>query len=164
MPGVIKSQLPAFLSETKTPTGKGILANAQLPAGTVLCEVSGAMIDYEDTLDMGSKESYALQVDFDKYLRPDYPFYLFNHSCDPNAGIRDMKLITLRTIAEGDELKWDYSTSMFERGWEMDCSCCADNCRKRIKDFDKLPTDTRDRYKALGIVMPYIIKPTKHLN
>lgn len=164
MPGTVKQQLPSFLSEANTSTGKGIKATKDLPGETVLCKISGALIDYRDTLDMGNKESYALQVGVNKYLRPDYPFFLFNHSCDPNCGIRDMKIVTLRNIAPLEELKWDYSTSMLERGWEMKCSCGAKNCRGCIRDFDKLPTGTQERYVELGIVMPYILNQLRHLN
>jgi len=48
-----------------------------------------------------------------------------NHSCEPNTGFagNDPVLYALRDIAAGEELAWDYSTSISEKGWSLACLC-----------------------------------------
>ncbi len=77
----------------------------------------------------------------------------------PNCGINNrMHLISLDKIQEGQEVLWDYSTSMLERHWVMNCKCGHKNCRHVIEDFDLLPLFFQTKYTEMGIVMPYIPK------
>ena len=58
---------------------------------------------------------------------------LVNHSCAPNLGLfpmvgadggdGDLFLVARRDIAAGEELSFDYSTSMVDEPWAMDCAC-----------------------------------------
>lgn len=147
------------LSINKTNHGNGVRANRPMNEHELVCNISGPTITYVETLELKDKESYCLQVDNDLYIKPDFPFYYFNHSCDPNCGInQDLQLITIRPVAQGEELSWDYSTSMLERDWKLHCSCGSVNCRKTITDFDLLPEELRRHYTQLKIVMPFIIR------
>lgn len=138
--------------------GKGIFARKSLRKGTVLLKITGKNLSFEDTMQLGDQESYCLQVDIDKYIIPYSPFRLSNHSCDPNCGIySNFKFVTLRPILEGEELCWDYSTSMLERHWTMECECGSPECRKFVQDFDLLPEKIQEKYLHMNIVMPYII-------
>jgi len=42
----------------------------------------------------------------------------FNHSCDPNAGLQidgqKVWLVAIKNITQGEEITWDYSTTMDE--------------------------------------------------
>lgn len=77
----------------------------------------------------------------------------------PNCGINEtMNLIALGEIRKGDELLWDYSTSMLERHWVMKCKCGSINCRSIITDFDLIPEFLQKEYIDAGIVMPYILE------
>jgi hypothetical protein len=141
---------------------KKIVADKAIPTGTELCFFSGPIIDYDVTKDLGEKESYALQVSKNCYHLLDPPFRYFNHSCDPNCGLMpDLKLITIKPARQGEELTYDYSTTMMERDWKMKCSCGKPNCRKIITDFDKLPADLQQKYLDLNIVQEYIVKALK---
>ena len=141
----------------QTEHGKAVKAKHNLAKDTVLVNISGPTMNYWETLAMGKKESYCLQVEKDSYIRPAYPFYLFNHSCNPNCGINaSLQLITTRDIVSGEELTWDYSTSMLERGWTLNCSCGDPACRKVIRDFDLLPKQLQQYYLDKGIVLPFI--------
>src|ERR1019366_7458983 len=46
-----------------------------------------------------------------------------NHSCDPNAGFvtGEPVLYALRDIAAAEQIVWDYSTSIAELGWKLEC-------------------------------------------
>lgn len=137
--------------------GKGVKARQNLPASQVLVNIGGPTMTYWETLAMGGKESYCLQVAINKYIKPNFPFFLFNHSCDPNCGITEsFQLMTLRNIKAGEELCWDYSTSMLARGWTLNCKCGAPCCRKKITDFDRLPKLLQQRYLSEKIVLPFI--------
>ena len=140
-----------------TPHGKGVIAAHNLPVNTLITGIHGPVVSFKETTQMGNKESYCLQVGMNKYIKPEYPFYFFNHSCNPNCGVRlGKELITIKPIKKGDELCWDYSTSMLERGWELQCSCGEPSCRGIIKDFDLLASSLQNHYTCLKIVMPFI--------
>jgi hypothetical protein len=104
-------------------------------------------------------------MDQDLYLYPTTLEGRFvNHSCNPNAGLRDNRhMIALRPIEAGEEIRFDYSTCMSERLWTMHCRCGESNCRTVIRDFHDLPDETRRRYIALGIVQRFIIEEISHL-
>jgi uncharacterized protein len=139
--------------------GKGIFASEDIPAGTLLLQIKGELISFEETKTLGDRESYCLQIDKDKYILPQYPFFLFNHSCNPNCGIKDgQNLCTIAPVLKGYELRWDYSTSMLEKSWTLECDCGEINCRKRITDFDQLPQQLQQTYINQGIVMPFILR------
>ncbi|HEY6308092.1 MAG TPA: SET domain-containing protein-lysine N-methyltransferase, partial [Candidatus Angelobacter sp.] len=56
-----------------------------------------------------------------------------NHSCDPNCESdqidRRIWIITLRDIAAGEELTYDYNIYDSEPGDPASCHCGAPNCR-----------------------------------
>lgn len=104
--------------------------------------------------------AHSYQLDRDLYLYPETPEGRYiNHSCDPNAGLReDLEMIALRDIAAGEEVLFDYSTTMSERSWTMPCQCGSELCRRRITDFHELPAPARRRYLEAGVVQRFIIR------
>lgn len=151
-----------YITVGPTKEGEGLFAKTNIPAGVVLLKIYGKTIGYNDTLKLGDKESYCLQIDTDKYIALHYPFFLANHSCSPNCGVTpNLEFITLKAIKKGAQLRWDYSTTMLERSWKIPCTCGAPNCRGKIDDFDTLPVVTQQQYIRQGIVMPFILR---HLN
>lgn len=138
--------------------GKGLFATRDIARGVVVCRVAGKEINFQQTVLMKEKESHALQIDFDKYIICEDPFLYTNHSCDPNCGVNtNMDMITLRDVRGGEELFWDYSTSMLERHWTMPCACGEKACRKIVTDFDLLPAGVQMKYMQLKIVFPFIV-------
>jgi uncharacterized protein len=134
-----------------------ILADAFIKKGTPICSFTGRYINYQDTLKLGDKESFALQIGDDNYLYLDPPARYFNHSCEPNCGLTlQQQLIAIQDIKANEELRWDYSTSMLEKHWTMDCVCKTPNCRKVIRDFDTLPPNLQKKYLDLNIVQDFI--------
>lgn len=139
--------------------GKGIFTTIDLPKKYILFNITGKPITFEETVRLGQDECYSLQVGMDKYIIPNFPFHLSNHCCQPNCGInRQMEFITLRDINAGEELSWDYSTSMMERHWTMQCDCGYHDCRHFIGDFDMLSAHIRERYLQMNIVLPFIVE------
>ncbi|GAI75942.1 unnamed protein product, partial [marine sediment metagenome] len=102
------------------------------------------------------------QVEKEKYIDLKEPGKYVNHSCNPNVGIKkDKKLVAIKNIKKGEEIFWDYSTSMDEDNWTMKCKCGNKDCRKIIKDFKYLPERTKNKYLKMGIVQKFIAKKFK---
>lgn len=138
--------------------GKGLFSKKNIPAGTILCTIPfDEELDLAGTVTLKEKESHALQVDYDRYILCVPPFLYSNHSCNPNCGVNsNFEVFALKDVRKGEELFWDYSTSMLERHWTMKCGCGEHNCRKIVTDFDLLPISLQTKYLDLNIVFPFI--------
>ncbi len=103
-----------------------------------------------------------VQIGRDEYLGPSGRIDdLINHSCSPNAGLRftdrGVFLVALRAIAAGEEVAWDYSTTLAGSTWAMACACGSAECRGTIGNFAALSTDRRRWYVERGVVAPYVL-------
>ena len=103
---------------------------------------SGPFLRYEQT----SASTYALQIGPDLYIGASGGLDDFiNHSCEPNAGLRiegtTVDLHAIRDIAAGEEILFDYSTTLDEDDFTMSCQCGAPSCRETIGDGKYLPED-----------------------
>lgn len=128
----------------------------------IIAVFGGVPIDFNETLRLGDRESFALQVGLNRYIYLDAPYRFFNHSCEPNCGLTPgLELIAIRDIEQGEELSYDYSTTMLEQHWEMKCNCGASRCRKRITDFNLLPHDIRKFYLDRNLVQSFILHALK---
>ena len=117
-----------------------------------LCVIRGPLLRYEQT----SPATLALQIGPDLYIGESGAADDFvNHCCDPNAGGcvidgHDVRLIATRDIAIGEQITFDYSTTMDEDDFEFDCLCGSSQCRGLIRDFKHLPANIKARYTRLG--------------
>ena len=153
----MENPVPATIVVKESKYGKGVFTTIPLKKDTALFKITGSHINFSETLNMGNDQCYCLQVGLEDYIIPDFPFLFSNHSCNPNCGINEnLELTALKNIEEGAELVWDYSTSMLERSWTMECKCGAANCREVIRDFDLLPETIMSKYLNKKIVLPYI--------
>lgn len=148
----------------KSKLGKTIFANKNFKQGEEIIEIKGPQMKREELPDLITPEDDRyIQVGENTYLGSSGDFDdFFNHSCDPNSGVkingRKVILIAIRNIKKGEEINWDYSTTMDEDDWEMDCMCQSKKCRKRIRDFKYLPKKIQQKYIKLGIVPKYILE------
>ncbi|HUQ96451.1 MAG TPA: SET domain-containing protein-lysine N-methyltransferase, partial [Chitinophagaceae bacterium] len=134
----------SFLQIKNSKFGNGLFATKGIRSNTIICTATGPVLTFEETIQLNNRESHCLQIEKDKYLLCDAPFLYTNHSCDPNCGLNNkLQLVTLRNINKDEELFWDYSTSMLERHWTMQCHCGSLKCRHLITDFDLLPDDVQ---------------------
>ena len=133
--------------------GLGIFAVEPIPAGTTVAGFGGCVVDRAelDTLDEDLRV-HALQIDDDLFIASEHPFddadYV-NHSCDPNCGIvGSVLLVTMRAIAAGEELCFDYAMTDTDDYDEFGCSCGTERCRRTITGADWKEPDLRDRYRG----------------
>jgi SET domain-containing protein len=137
-------------------TGRGVFATEPIAAGALLMRFTGPLLRYAQT----TPQTLALQIGPDLYIGESGGLDdCVNHSCAPNAGLvidgTDVRLIALRDIAAGEQVTFDYSTTMDEDDFEFDCLCGAADCRGRIRDFKHLDVSLKRRYAQLGIVPTY---------
>jgi uncharacterized protein len=138
--------------------GRGVFATRSFRPGQPILEFSGPALKQDEVLALGGDRVYALQVGPDEYLDTMPPGRYVNHSCDPNAGIvNDRVLIALRSIEAGEEIQFDYSTAMSRDHWTVECRCGRSTCRRVILDFHHLPPITQNRYLQLGVVQRFIV-------
>lgn len=139
--------------------GRGLFALRAYAPGEVIVKFKGRRVDRGDPLHFEMVGANLLQTGRRTYILPEPPAVFANHSCNPNAGIRHNRdLVAIEPIAPGDEICFDYSTTMDEEYWTMPCACGAPNCRGVVRDFDQLPEDVRRRYLKLGVVQGFIAR------
>ncbi len=148
-----------YISDTDV--GKGIFAKNLIKKNEVVLKFSGSTISSGQINDKQGKyrEGRSVQIDANKYIGTERPGVFTNHSCNPNAGVKnDIILIAIRNIKRDEEIRFDYSTTMDEDQWTLKCKCGQKNCRKIIKDFKYLPKNTQKKYLKLDIVQKFIAR------
>ena len=153
---VTRHPLPTMLSsrlEVRLTTGKGrgVFTRAHIARGELLLNSAGWIVKTADLC----TDWFALQVDHDLWLCSggDSLDDCINHACEPNAGFVTgaPTLYALRDIAPGEEIGWDYSTSLSEPGWRLDCRCGAASCRKIIRPWGELAAAERERLRPVAL-------------
>ena len=138
--------------------GFGLFAGRGYSAGEEILCFSGPVIVFAEAQAKGELQSNPLQIEGERYIDLDPPGVYANHSCDPNAGIAgDLTLIALRTISLGEEIRFDYSTTMWEGHWTMLCMCGSSRCRQIVRDFPELPVEIQTEYLSQRVVQGYIV-------
>ncbi len=107
-----------------------------------------------------SVDDHYVQIGKDSYMGPSGGLDDFvNHSCDPNSGLvitnTRVELVAIRDIKSGEEITWDYSTTMYGDDWKMNCQCNSVYCRHVVGNFIDLPDEIRKKYIQLGVVPSY---------
>jgi len=136
--------------------GLGLFARHHFAPGDVVLRFEGP--EREDPRDGTAGEANLVQIGLGRYLFPDAPWVYVNHSCEPNTAFLDdaQTLYAITTIERGDELFFDYSTSMLDDPWTMRCGCGHASCRGIIGEFATLPPSVQRRYLDLGLVPAFV--------
>jgi SET domain-containing protein len=137
--------------------GRGVFTEELIPASSLIIRFSGPFLRYNQT----TASTYALQIGPDLYIGASGGLDDFiNHSCDPNAGLQitgtTADLHAIRDIQAGEEIFFDYSTTLDEDDFTMSCLCGAPSCRRTIRDGKYLPEEVWRRYLGLGIIPEYV--------
>ena len=133
--------------------GRGVFAVEAIPAGTTVAGFGGNVIDRAelDALDEAVR-THALQIDDDLFIASELPFDdadFVNHSCDPNCGIvGSVLVVTMRAVAAGEELCFDYAMTDTDDYDEFTCSCGTPQCRGTVTGADWKEPELRDRYRG----------------
>ncbi|MFO0936292.1 MAG: SET domain-containing protein-lysine N-methyltransferase [Gemmataceae bacterium] len=131
--------------------GRGLFARAAFAEGAKILDLGGTVRSTEELTD----DVMALQIGIDRWLcsAGEHLDDFANHSCEPNAGFitGELALFALRDISPGEEITWDYSTSLDEPGWTLDCRCGTDSCRRTIRPWSELSEADRHRLRDMAI-------------
>lgn len=121
--------------------GLGVFAGEPIPARAVILKDGGTVVSSVE--DVSADKAYAVLIARDIYLAPnDYsdpdPFWLMNHSCNPNVmRIGGLIYVARRNISVGEQLTIDYAPLLAGRAdWTLACRCGDERCRKIITGND----------------------------
>jgi len=132
--------------------GRGVFATTLIRRGTCLMKCEGWLATTEGLDD----NWHAMQVGPDLWLcsSGDCLDECVNHSCEPNAGFvtGEPVLFALRDISAGEEVTWDYSTSLGEVGWTLKCACGSPSCRAIIRSWWELSEHDRERLRSTALL------------
>jgi hypothetical protein len=143
--------------------GKGVFALKSFETGDIILTVPRTFptITYAQLLRKRNTDN-PLQISPRRYIDWSGVSLYFNHACEPNVGLTsypNLAYVALRDIKDGEELFWDYSTSI-DKDTECDfvCACGAKSCRTTIGGFKHLPLTVRNYYAKLGVVQRYLLQ------
>lgn len=155
-----KVKFPALEIQTGKCGGKGVFATQAIGAGRDILVFVGPVLR---ELELDDPE-HSIQIGDDLFLGPSGEIDDFvNHSCNPNCGLRvveeELTLVSIRKIAVGEELTFDYATSVGPGDdWTMQCACAAEHCRGTIAKYSLLPAKIKQRYLRAGVVPPFVLE------
>jgi hypothetical protein len=149
-----------FIVIDNTPLGKACVATSDIKEGEIICKMNGTSISYKQFCEkFGNDCDDLLQIENENYIELMEPYIYFNHSCNPNAGIRNKGILfALKDIKKNEEICYDYSSTSDDLCWKMQCKCGEANCRKTIRDFQNLPHELKEFYKGKGALMDYLVE------
>jgi hypothetical protein len=131
--------------------GRGVFTRRRISRDEKILALQGQVL----ATDALSDDLLAMQIGADLWLCSDGALLddCVNHSCEPNAGFLhgEPVLYALRDIEPGEEIAWDYSTSISEPGWSMACRCGSPRCRGVIRPWGELAPADRERLRGLAL-------------
>ncbi len=138
---------------------RGIFALSPIKKDEIIA-VWGGFIITEDEFDKLSKkrfeniDDYATKIAEGFYLVSSRDGGLedddfFNHSCNPNAGIKgQIMIVAMKDIRRGDEITYDYAMTDAGYDYSFKCFCASKACRKTITTNDWKKPDLQKKYKG----------------
>ena len=146
---------PGFEMRSTTAKGEGVFTTRLFKAGeTVMVGVIEKRLS--------KNHSHASQLGEHEYALHAGLISKFNHSCNPNCGIRlnangGHDFIAMRDIEPNEEATFDYAM----RNYSIDyfpgrCTCGEEVCRGEITGWRDLPQERKDQYA--GFVAPYLLE------
>jgi SET domain-containing protein len=139
--------------------GKGVFAIKPIKKGEIISIWGGVIVSEKEFKRLLRKsfkniEHYATEVAKGFYLISSRNGRLedddfFNHSCNPNAGIKGhILMVAMRNIKKGEEITYDYAMTDAGSFSSFRCKCGAKNCRKIITSCDWKNPLLQKKYKG----------------
>lgn len=139
--------------------GKGTFAIKNIKKDEILLILSGYVMKLSEEESLpGSLSDNGIQVSDSISLCVSKKSELgginfFNHSCEPNAGIKgQIFLVAMRDIKKGEEVAFDYAMTLCESKdvspYKMECLCVSKSCRGVVTDSDWRDIKLQKKYKG----------------
>lgn len=145
--------MKSYIIKRTTVKGKGVFALKNFKKDEIIFHIDGEVVETDNPSSLPKKiQDHCFPFDKRdnkgyKYVLPKSPWKYLNHSCNPNAGIKNNRdIVAMRPIKKGEEIVFDYAMNNIDT-WKMKCSCGSKNCRKIISTFDVLDDETKRKYK-----------------
>lgn len=126
--------------------GKGIFTTKPCEAGEILMIIAGETINADECLRREEEEAnvYIFYNDDDAYIDTAMTAKIryINHSCEPNAQVKDrdresLYLVALRPILAGEEIMIDYDyEEIYNICFSQNSACKKDQCTARRRMLD----------------------------
>lgn len=145
--------------------GRGLFAACGFAPGAPILWLRGRVVPWQLLWRRG--ESFlanCIRFGDATYLDPGRsPGRYLNHACEPNTAIarrgRRLLLWAVRAIRRGDELTFDYSTTIGDDDiWRLRCRCGARRCRRWIARLSSLPPARLARYRRRGMIPAPVLR------
>lgn len=140
--------------------GLAVFATKDIPTGTRIAIFTGEK--YHSKTALGLPEimrDHAIQTGPEEFVFGYRGLaHCLCHSCDPNCGLRNRtEIYTIKPVAEGEQLTWDYRCSE-NSNWVLEnCLCSADRCTGTVENFDSLPPEMKNEYLSKSMVSDWIV-------
>ncbi|MCH7568772.1 MAG: SET domain-containing protein-lysine N-methyltransferase [Nanoarchaeota archaeon] len=144
-----------YIKETKN-KGKSVFANKPFKKGEFIFLIVGPIVSkgtiYTIPITKGLWIDPVPVNNLGKYI---------NHSCEPNAGIKQRTMVVaFNNIRKDEEIIIDYAMIVYKYGNEVTkkrliCKCGSKNCRGELGSWSNLPKEIKEKYK--GFVSEYIL-------
>jgi SET domain-containing protein len=134
-----------------------VLATRDLPAGTPIFAMEGVRVDAPTrySVQIGAAEHLAPPVGEDLETTMDRrPWRFLNHSCAPNAAVKNLALVALRDIPAWEQLTFDYNCTEMLLATPFKCQCGAAECVGTVRGF--LALDEQQRLQREGSWAPHL--------
>ncbi|MFA6304696.1 MAG: SET domain-containing protein-lysine N-methyltransferase [Patescibacteria group bacterium] len=147
--------------------GFGVYTKRAYKNSQIICQMSGQEKSLKDLILSNGYEFEnsiidPLQIGERAYVAMEKPYSLINHSCDPNSAIVGINtLVALKDIKKGEELTYDYSTTIDE---SFNCKCGSKKCRKAVSDFFALSEKIQKFYISKKAVPDFILRKYNRLH
>lgn len=133
--------------------GAGLFATRDFDRGEIVTGFGGHVVSTQEFHELPEhRQMHSLQIAQDLFMvapETEEPADLFNHSCDPNLGIHgSIMLVTMRPVAKGEELTFDYAMCDADSYDEFECHCGTARCRTKVTSSDWMEPDLQDRYRG----------------
>lgn len=135
--------------------GYGTFAKCRITKGEIIAAFGGRVLPIEEWRKLPEvlrRRSLAISSNLE--LVPPNEEWIgdgdyFNHSCDPNAGIRgQIFLVSIRDIEGGEEITFDYAMVIGDPDFRMECKCGKGNCRSVVTGNDWRNPTLQRRYEG----------------
>lgn len=142
-------------------TGGGLQAifvRENVPVGALLAIMGGHVMSVlDEPVFPGGTKDLAVMINEDFAIGSKYEGEIedtdfFNHSCNPNAGVKgQIFLVAMRDLKADEEVAFDYAMVLCEspgklEGYKFTCSCGSANCRGIVTGNDWMIPELQKRY------------------
>ncbi len=135
--------------------GNGVFATAFIPKGETVHIMNGREVGWLKCLFLILTKQIHIDMPFQisskSYILLNNLSISINHSCEPCCAVSGKnQIVARRDIAAGEEISYDYSTtvlpSIFTKSWLMECRCGQKNCRKEVRNAAFMPDEQLKNY------------------